>query len=382
MPQRARICVTPYKDKQRSHLKWTIAGYYVNGKRVRRFFEKKAEAETFAQQINVKAENLGARATHIDPRLHVMAVECHDQLAPFGKTIADATAFYKEHLESISRSCTVDELVAGFLQNKEYDGKRKKYLSDLRSRLGRFQKSFGPHTVATLTTSDCDDWLRALRLSAQSRNNYRRVLSTFFAYAHSRGYCAENPITKTAKAKTTFKPVEVLTPEQTRRLLESADPDVLPCLAIGAFAGLRPAEISRLDWSEVKLDRGFIEVTASKSKTASRRLVTIQPNLKAWLEPLARKEGAVERPNFRKKVDAARARAGLTQWPANALRHGFASYWLGKFENAAALALLLGHTTTATLFAHYREVVSPEEADAYWKILPAQNARLPEHHPI
>ena len=37
---------------------------------------------------------------------------------PKRKTIADATVFYKEHLESIKRSCTVDELVAGFLQNK------------------------------------------------------------------------------------------------------------------------------------------------------------------------------------------------------------------------------------------------------------------------
>ncbi len=299
-----------------------------------------------------------------------MAVECHDQLAPYGKTIADATTFYKEHLESIKRSCTVDELVAGFLQNKEYDGKREKYLTDLRSRLGRFQKSFGVRTVATLTTSECDDWLRALRLSAQSRNNYRGVLSTFFAYAVTRGFCQANPATGTAKAKTTFKPVEVLTPEQTRRLLESADTEILPCLAIAAFGGLRAVEISRLDWREVKLDRGFIEVTASKSKTASRRLVTIQPNLKIWLKPLARKEGSVEPTNFRKRMDAARARAGLDQWPANALRHSFASYHLAKFQDAPALALQMGHTTTAMLFAHYREVVTPDTAHAYWRILP------------
>lgn len=31
-------------------------------------------------------------------------------------------------------------------------------------------------------------------------------------------------------------------------------------------------------------------------------------------------------------MDATRARAGIDQWPANALRHGFASYWLAKFE--------------------------------------------------
>src|SRR5580692_2261056 len=99
-PQRAHICVVPYRNSRRRHLKWTITGWYDSEKRrIRRFFESKAEAETLAQQLTVKKENLGTRATHIDPRLHVMAVECHDQLSPFGKTIADATAFYVRHLE-------------------------------------------------------------------------------------------------------------------------------------------------------------------------------------------------------------------------------------------------------------------------------------------
>jgi integrase len=370
-PQRARIGIKPYRDRTRPHLKWTIAGYYVNGKRVRRFFEKKTEAETFAQQIQVKAENLGSRALGIDPKLHVMAIESHDLLAPYGKTIADAARFYHDHLETVNRSCTVDELVTGFLQNKEDDGKSSEYLRDLRSRLGRFRKAFGALTVATITARECDDWLRAIRLSPLSRNNYRRVLNTLFAHAVARGYAPGNPIPKTSKAKTIAKPVEVLTPEETRRLLESADADVLPSLAIGAFAGLRPAEISRLDWKEVHLDRGFIEVSASKSKTASRRLVTIQPNLKAWLEPLSKLSGPVEPPNFRKKIDAARVRAGIEDWPANALRHSFASYHLAQWQDAPALALQLGHTTTAMLYTYYREVVTPKEAEAYWSSLPA-----------
>lgn len=369
-PQRARICVVAYRNSRRPHLKWTISGWYSGEKRIRRFFESKAEAEALAQQLLVKKENLGTRATHIDPRLHVMAVGCHDQLAPFGKTIADATAFYVKHLETVQRSCTVNELVTTFLENKHDDGMSKNYLRDLRFRLSRFQLKFGGKIVADLTETECDDWLRAIRLSPQSRNNYRRVLSSLFAHGVIRRFCPSNPITLTAKAKVTDKPVEVFTPEQIRRLLESADADILPALAIGAFAGLRHAEISRLDWREIKLDRGFIEVTALKSKTASRRLVTIQPNLRAWLEPLARTEGSVEPPNARKKMDAARARANIDDWPQNGLRHSFASYHLAKFQDAPATAMQLGHTNTAILYGHYREVVTPEDAEAYWAILP------------
>jgi integrase len=131
--------------------------------------------------------------------------------------------------------------------------------------------------------------------------------------------------------------------------------------------------LSRLDWREIRLDRGFIEVSAAKAKTASRRLVTILPNLKAWLTRVRRSEGPVTPPNVRFKLDTARKLAGIRPWPQNGLRHSFASYHLAKFQDAPALALQMGHTTTAMLFAHYREVVTPEHAGAYWDILPTQD---------
>src|SRR5579883_3235274 len=370
--KRARkMTVVPYRHHPK--FKWTISGHYVDGKRVRRFFETKADAESFVHQVEIQVENLGSRAVGIDPRLHYMALDAHDKLAGYGKTIAEAAEFYTKHLESVNRSCSVDELVAGFLQDKELDGRRKTTMYNFRWQLERFQRKFGKRIVATITTSECDDWLRALGLSPVSRINYRRVLYTLFAYALVRNYATENPIAKIAKPKTPDAPIEVFTPEQVSALLDAAEPSILPSLAIGAFAGLRHAEISRLDWKEVRLDRNFIEVTALKSKTASRRLVTIQPNLKAWLAPLARSSGRVQPPNSRKLREAAQRRAGIGKWPTNVLRHSFASFHLAKFQDAPALALQMGHTTTAMLFAHYREVVTPEAAETYWKIEPQRN---------
>ena len=69
------------------------------------------------------------------------------------------------------------------------------------------------------------------------------------------------------------------------KLFKHADEDIIAFLAIGAFAGLRHAEILRLDWSEIDLAGGLIEVKAAKAKTASRRLVPISANLKKWLAP-------------------------------------------------------------------------------------------------
>jgi integrase len=87
--------------------------------------------------------------------------------------------------------------------------------------------------------------------------------------------------------------IEIFRPDELAKLLETAEPALIPFLTIGAFAGLRHAELQRLDWSEVRLDDGFIEVKASKAKTASRRLVPMQDNLKRWLTPMRKAGGAI-----------------------------------------------------------------------------------------
>ena len=94
-------------------------------------------------------------------------------------------------------------------------------------------------------------------------------------------------LVKIAKGKT--PPPSILTPEEAGRWLACTAleaPSLLAGTAIALFAGLRAAEVSRLDWREVRLSRGFIEVTAAKSKTRTRRLVDIMPNLAEWLAPL------------------------------------------------------------------------------------------------
>ncbi len=363
----SKLKIVPYRHNR---VGWTITGHYVDGKRVRHFFATRDAADAYLHELRVKNENLGTKAAGINPKLHVMAVECSERLKPYGQTIAGATEFYIRHADAARRSCKIEELTAMMLNVKKADGKSASYLRSMTAIFNRFNKSFAGRLVSEINAAEIDDWLRAIPLEPLTRNNHRRVLFTLFKYARLRRYCTENPVLETTKAKIKSKPVEMLTPEQTRQLLESADPTIRPVLAIGAFAGLRPAEITRLDWREVQLDRGFIEVTAAKSKTASRRLVTILPNLKAWLEPAAKQNGPVYPVNGRKLTDAARNSAGLKDWPSNALRHSYASYHLAAYQNAAALALSLGHTTTSVLFAFYREVVRPEDAAAYWSILP------------
>ena len=186
-----------------------------------------------------------------------------------------------------------------------------------------------------------------------------------------------NPIPRTARPKLADLPPEIFTVDELAALLNAAStraPDVVPMLAIGAFAGLREAEIKRLDWSEVDQKRGHIEIKSSKAKSARRRIIEIQPNLREWLRPCAGMTGAVVPANARKKLERVRTAAKISQWPVNGLRHSYASYRLAAIHDAPRVASELGHTTPQMLYSTYRELVLPEEAKRYWLISPIAGA--------
>lgn len=370
-----KIAVRRYGDANRPHLKFVVNCREAK-KRKRTFFETREEATDFARIKNAELKRNGVEGAEFPTSLRVMAQECKDALSNYGKTIKDATDFLVSHLKASEKSCTTATLVGELIAAKKVDGASARYLDDLDSRLNRFANDFDGQKVATITSAQIDNWLRALQLSPVSRNNFRRVLIVMFNYAVRCGYATSNPAANTAKAKAVDQAPGILIITQTARLLEAASPELLPYVAIGAFAGLRRAELERLDWSDVQFDSELIEVTAEKAKTARRRFVKMQPNLREWLLPVRKHKGRVTPDDFRKQFDAARTAAGIAEWPDNALRHSFASYHLAHFKDAAALALEMGHTDSGMIFEHYRQLVRPKDAERYWNIRPAGKEKI------
>ncbi len=247
------------------------------------------------------------------------------------------------------------------------------YIADLKKRLAKFTADFGERKIAGITVEEIDNWLRSLECGPKSRSNFRANVGVMFSYAERRRLIDSNPVLRTAQPKLIDKAPEIFSVDELAALLHAAlsnTPDVVPMLAIGAFAGIREAEIKRLDWSEVDQRRGHIEIKSSKAKSARRRIVEMQPNLRDWLRPYAGMTGAVVPVNARKKLDPVRKAPGLTRWPKNGLRHSFASYRLAATHDAPRVASELGHTSPQMLYGVYRELVLPEEAERYWQIVP------------
>jgi integrase len=372
--RKPRLRITEYRHSPTTP--WVIEGLRVGKKRKRLFFRTKAEADLELARIKTKRRREGEAALSIPDSLRIMARDCAERLAPRGRTIAEATDFYLAHLEAVERSITVEALVNEYVSSKRRAGQSDVHLSDLRYRLGSFARDLGQVPVRTLTSAGIEDWLHALGLSPKSFNNFRDRLSALFAYGVRRNYLAANPATAIDPVKEVDGPPEIFTVEGLTAVLAHADPVLLPALAIGAFAGLRTAELLRLSWAEIDLVRGFVEVSAAKSKTARRRLIPLADNLAQWLRPYAGRSGKLYPWGAYGYHSACRrlSRVAGLRWPKNGLRHSFASYHLALHQNAPELSLHLGHTSPQMVFAHYRELVRRDEAARYWAIRPPQEA--------
>ena len=372
-----KIKVRRYRDRNRPHWKFVV-NYREAGKRKRKFFETEPQAKSFATFKNAELRRNGIFHAEFPERLRIMAQNAVERLRPFGKTIDDAVAHYVAHLKASEKSCTAVQLVKELLAEKKADGVSERHLGDLRYRLSVFANAFDGKPVAMITRTEIDDWLRALPVSPLTRNNYRQRTALAFNFAIGRGYATSNPAEHAAKAKVVDAPVGILSVNEAARLLEAAAPDILPYIAIGLFAGLRAAELERLDWSEIDFDSELIEVTAKKAKTAQRRFVKMHPNLREWLLPHRKHKGNVrqDRFEFRQSFKQARKAAGIKEWPDNALRHSFGSYHMAHFKNAASTALEMGHTDARLTIRHYRELVRPKDAERYWQLQPTPTQKI------
>jgi integrase len=211
--------------------------------------------------------------------------------------------------------------------------------------------------------------------------------ANLFNEAVERGLIVASPIAQMKKPSTTKRAstVAIYTPSEIRKVLETAqrvEPDMVPYLAIGALAGVRSdlkdSELPRLRWSDVRLTptpdfpHGHVQIRAEIAKKGKRRLIPIQPCLRAWLLPHVREDGPVM-----PSPEAARTRRGRVFRSAgvtpkrNALRHSFATFRLAATGDAKLTARELGHPSVDLVYSTYAELLTrPEDAAAYWNVKP------------
>lgn len=333
----------------------------------KKFFAKESVAKAYVERLAKQLGDYHSQALGLSDRQKLEASECYGLLEGRNASLFDAVHHYLTYLDETKRSIPVSELFDEFLSVKQQDNVSPKYLADLRSKLGRFVNSFHDTLVCNLTAAQIEVWIRSLNIGTVSRESYRRNVSVLLEFGRRRGYLPANPAADIKIRRRPEGEVSILTPDELRNLLSKCAAEIVPYVAICAFAGLRPSEAANLLWSDIHLDTMQIEVRARHSKTRRYRLVPIQPNLSEWLTRYRSEEGSVyySRRKFREAYKA----AGMEEWKMDILRHSYGTYRLPILKSADALALEMGNSPDV-IFRHYRRPMNEVSASAYFDLRP------------
>jgi integrase len=274
----------------------------------------------------------------------------------------------------------VSEAVAELIADRKDAGCSTVHLRDMEARLGRFGRHFQMQ-LSTVSAALVRDYLRGLTTAAgqpvtnRTKRNVLRLVCSLIHFGRKRGFIQRelaDEIAEIDAPKSELTKTGIFSPKDIGALLTSAAPELVAPMAIGAFAGLRTAELARLDWSQIKLTERVIIVEAAQSKTASRRVVPIAENLAAWLAAQVRAEGPVS-PCTRDAVLSNRFsrvadRLGMV-WVKNGLRHSFCSYRLAVTPDPARVATEAGNSANM-VHRHYKALVTEADGKAWFDIMP------------
>jgi len=321
-----------------------------------------------------------------------------------GRTLREAVDGFIKTVATVTRidihEAVKEFLLAGDEHTKANHGQRaqlsSKYAYNRRRQLEKFAATFPGYAVCDLTKAHLDQFIEALgklksnsrnqrkAVSAKSRNHYRAFIRQFLSWAVRKDYLplthrlAEADGLRTENSnnsETTF-----YSPAEFQALLNASKDDLAslrPIVAVGGLAGLRTAELLRLDWADIWRIPDHIEITAGKSKTRQRRLVEICSALKQWLECYrAKKSGLLwggHEVTFQQKIvelcEAAKVEEKSVERKHNGLRHAFCTYHYALHANENLTSQQAGNSP-AMIHQHYKGLATKAEAEKWFAVMP------------
>jgi integrase len=215
-----------------------------------------------------------------------------------------------------------------------------------------------------------ESWLAGREEALTTRASNIGRLSSLFSFAERRGWIIKNPCRQLERIHIEPSVPRILSVEQCEKLMrwvQQHQPRAMAFASLALFAGVRPQETERIDWAAYK--DGKVVIDAAASKVRRRRVVDLHDTARAWLE--ASKGSPLPMTGITRRRFLAKARAllGWTAWPQDVLRHTAASFLMAIHKDAGLVADWLGNSP-GILLTHYRQLVTAEEAAAFWAIKP------------
>ena len=166
---------------------------------------------------------------------------------------------------------------------------RGSYVKSLGHYLRSFARQREERLLHTISSEEIEDWFAQRGEPPSGRISNTGRLSAMFSLGIRRKWCVENPTRALDKPAVDRKTPEIITVEQAAELLRFTSrrkPRYVAWLALALFAGIRPKELDRLSWDDVRLADQSVVIDAAASKVRARRAVDLHPVAVRWLKRL------------------------------------------------------------------------------------------------
>lgn len=380
-------------------------------------FKTLEEAQGHAEAIRREHQNSGLGGFSISTAQREDAKKALDLLRDVGlaKTrLEDIAEFYIRHNKPPAGEITLRDVADKFLENRRREGIKPVTLEGYASRLSQFCHAIGPaRSVKDITDTEIEAYLHRPGISQQHARNDYAVLHSLFEFAkHPKeyrgrktrrdapvtGWIARNPTSTIPKPSVQDREPAVIDSQAAAALLRAAyetrqppeagrDPNKVGMLAkivLELFAGVRPeSEIPHLSWSDIEFHgkKASLNIRKSKNKAGIRN-IDLPPVAIEWLRLCPAQDGPIHtQKNARRRWQRLKARAKITDWKQDCLRHTAASVHFRLHQDAAKTRAFLGHSIseTGTLFAHYRALMTKEGAAKILNLTPARVLKAPDN---
>lgn len=272
-------------------------------------------------------------------------------------------------LRSAGRAVSVEQLFADFAAAKEYDwseASKRSFSTSAKT----FLKRWGGRMISSIDAEEREVWYEVTFPTSGYRAHEVRTIRPAFSWAVRRRLLQESPFSRMEGVRVKRKPIVIYSPDEVRRLMDACSMAERAAFALLLFAGVRPKELTRLTWGDIR--DGFVHITPAVAKTQQVRNIELEPTCAAWLESTGEHEAseAICPQNWVRRARAVREMAGVHAIP-DTPRHSYASYHLAKYKDVPGLKANLGHAPNSdTLFVHYRAAATPADAERFWLIFP------------
>ena len=375
--------LTIRKTKLRNEPKWVLDYRPAGGKRVRRFFDTKPEAEREADAQRKIARQAGegwVSLTTVERTDLITGYERLRKLQISLNELLDQWQNGKSNGNGNGETVEITLKAAGekwieFLQNK---GCAEVHWKSSQCWVNQFGRGRELQPVHKFTDDDVLSWLAKYKSVDCTYNNHRDKLRSFFGFCHDNRFHAQllcsAKICPKRKLDRTEQPCH-LTVFQTQKTLEFCleHPELLTYVVLATFAGIRPSEVDRLTWMAVDWEHKLVNVRLAK--TGLPRQVHLHPTAFSWLQlakelgsPIG-KEFAPTAADKAKRLRPLRKHLGWRKWPVDILRHTFGSYYCQLTRSAGDTALQMGNSESICK-NHYLASVTNEACAQFWGLTP------------